>query len=175
MKKILIAAMIAFFVFGTTCAFAQYTTDPDKKDSKEDDAKKAPKGKKGEKRWFELLFFTVTPTTMTYEGGQITVSVTVSDNVDVQTVIAILIKPNGQQSPVHMTRVSGTPKDGEWRTSWIMPMNTGSNPLVYGVKVRASDTSKGFNSVESDPVTVTVAGKPKSDFKKPIQPMPGKK
>ncbi|MCX6690486.1 MAG: hypothetical protein NTW33_00185, partial [Methanoregula sp.] len=112
MKKILIAAMIAFFVFGTTYAFAQYTDDQDKKEEKKDDAKKAPKGKKGEKRWFELRSFTVTPTTMTYEGGQITVSVTVSDNVDVQTVIAILINPNGQQSQVHMTRVSGTPKDG---------------------------------------------------------------
>jgi hypothetical protein len=74
-----------------------------------------------------------------------------------------------------MTLVSGNLKDGEWRTSWIMPMNTGSDPLVYGVTVRASNTNKGPNSVESKPVTVTVAGKPQSDFKKPIQPMPGKK
>ena len=176
MKKILIAAMIAFFVFGTTCALAQYTTDPDKKDSKGENAKKAPKGKKGEKIDVPDLFsFTVTPTTMTYEGGQITVSVKVVDYDGVKTVIAILIKPNGQQSPVHMTLVSGDLKDGEWRTSWIMPMNTGSDPLVSGVTVKASNSNKGPNSVESKPVTVTVAGKPKSDFKKPVQPMPGKK
>jgi hypothetical protein len=110
---------------------------------------------------------------MTYEGSQITVSVKVIDYDGVKTVIAILIKPNGQQSPVHMTRVSGSQWDGEWRISWIMPMNTGSEPLVYGVKVRASDTNNYH--VVSDTVTVTVAGKPQSDFKKPIQPMPGKR
>jgi len=169
MKKILIAAMIAFFVFGTTCALA------------EDDIKKEGQDKKQKKDAAkkldlpELLFFTVTPTTMTYEGGQITVSVTVRDDDGVKTVIAILIKPNGQQSPVHMTLVSGNLKNGEWRISWIMPMNTGSDPLVYGVTVKASNSNKGPNSVESKPVTVTVAGKPKSDFKKPVQPMPGKK
>jgi len=43
-----------------------------------------------------LFFFTVTPTTMTDEGGQITVSVKVIDYDGVKTVIAILIKPNGQ-------------------------------------------------------------------------------
>jgi len=177
MKKILIAAMIAFFVFGTTCAFAQYTDDQDKKEESKDDAKKAPKGKQGGRKVLvpALSDFTVTPTIMTYEGGPITVSVHVSDSDGVKTVITTLIKPNGQQSPVHMTLVSGNLKDGKWQTSWIMPMNTGSDPLVYGVTIRASNINNAPNTVESKPVTVTVAGKPQSDFKKPIQPMPGKK
>jgi hypothetical protein len=45
--------------------------------------------------------------------------------------------------------------------------------LVYGVKARVSDISNDF--VESKTVTITVAGKPKSDFKKSIRLMPGKK
>ena len=45
--------------------------------------------------------------------------------------------------------------------------------MAYVVKVRVSDISNDF--VESKTVTITVAGKPESDFKKPIRLMPGNK
>jgi hypothetical protein len=82
--------MIAFFVFGTTCAFA------DDVPQKEGQDKKPQKNAAKKLDLPELFFFTVTPTTMTYEGSQITVSVKVIDYDGVKTVIAILIKPNGQ-------------------------------------------------------------------------------
>jgi hypothetical protein len=68
-------------------------------------------------------------------------SVMVRDNVAVHMVFAVLIKPESQKSPVHLNRVSGNSQDGESPISSVVSMNTGSYPLVYGVKVRALDTS----------------------------------
>ena len=162
MKKIMIAVLIACFAFVTKHAFAD--DSPAKVENN-----KPKKDTANEKL---TLRFNVMPTTITYEGGQISVSVDVRDKVPVKAVMAVLIKPDGQQSGVPLSLVSGTSLDGNWRISWDMPRNNGSDPLVYGIKVRAEDASNG--SVGSNTINVTVEGKPKSNVKIP-QPSPGKR
>jgi hypothetical protein len=162
MKKIMIAILFACFAFVTKQAFtddnpAKVEINKSKKDTGNDKEKPA-------------LRFSVTPTTMTYEGGQISVTADVLDKVPVKTVMATQIKPDGQQSAVPLSLVSGTSLDGKWQISWTMPQNNGSNPLVYGIKVRAEDASNGF--AVSNTINVTVQGKPKSDVRTP-QPSPG--
>ena len=105
----------------------------------------------------QLLSFTATPMTMTYEGGQITVAVKAADNVAVQGVTAILIKPDGTQSGVRVPQVSGSQQSGEWRTSWIMPTNWNKTPLIYGIKVTVADVDG--NLFYSQPLAITVSGK----------------
>jgi hypothetical protein len=164
MKKIIMAVLIACFAIVTKNAFtddnpAKVEINNSKKDTGSD--KENPS-----------LRFNVTPTTMTYEGGPISVSADVRDKVPVKTVIAVQIKPNGQQSAVPLSLASGTSLDGNWRISWTMPQNNGSNPLVYGIKLKAEDAGNG--SVVSNIMNVTVGGKPKSDVKTP-QPSPEKR
>jgi len=94
---------------------------------------------------------------MTYEGGQITVAVKAADNVAVQGVTAILIKPDGTQSGVRVPQVSGSQQSGEWQTSWIMPTNWNKTPLIYGIKVTVADVDG--NLFYSQPLAITVSGK----------------
>ena len=164
MKKITIAILFACFAFVTKHAFtddnpAKVEINKSKKDTGSDKEK-------------PILRFNVTPTTLTYEGGQISVTADVIDKVPVKTVMATQIKPDGQQSAVHLSLVSGTSLDGNWQISWTMPQNNGGNPLVYGIKVRAEDASN--SSIGSNTIDVTVEGKPKSNVKIP-QPSPGKR
>ena len=105
----------------------------------------------------QLLSFTATPMTMTYEGGQITVAVKAADNVAVQGVTAILIKPDGTQSGVRVPQVNGSQQSGEWQTSWIMPTNWNKTPLIYGIKVTVADVDG--NLFYSQPLAITVSGK----------------
>jgi hypothetical protein len=46
-----------------------------------------------------------------------------------------------------------------------MPMNTYSKPMVYNIKVTVADAAS--NIVSSQPLPVTVLGKPQSGLKKP--------
>jgi hypothetical protein len=131
----MIAVLIACFAFVTKHAFtddnpAKVENNSSKKDTGNDKEKLA-------------LRFIVTPTAMKCEGGQISVSADVRDKVPVKTVMAVLIKPDGQQSAVSLSLVSGTSLDGNWRISWTMPQNNGSNPLVYGIKAKAEDAGGG--------------------------------
>jgi hypothetical protein len=121
----------------------------------------------------QILTFNVSPMVFDYTGGKITVSASVSDDAAVKTVVAYEIKPDGQQSPVYLRLLNGTSSNGNWQISWDMLPNSGSDQLVYGVKVRAWDTSD--NWIESKTLTITVAGRPKSDVKKLTPYAPGKK
>ena len=154
MKRIVISALLSCFAFGY--AF----TDDDTPLRVQNDKK--GKASSGEKLAVRLA---VTPNTMTYEGGQVSVLATVHDSVPVKAVTAVQIKPDGRQSGVGLSLESGTPLDGNWRITWTMPQNNTSNPLVYGIKVRASDSNNA--SIESNTIDVTVDGRPKSDVKRP--------
>ena len=162
----MIAVLITCFAFVTKHAF----TD-DSPAKVENNSSKKDTGSNSDKDKLALRL-TVMPTTMTYEGGKISVSAFIRDKVPAKTVMAVLIKPDGQQSAVSLKLASGTSLDGTWETSWTMPQNNSSTPLVYGIKVRAEDTGSG--SVVSATTDVTVEGKPKSDVKTP-QPSPGKR
>ncbi len=168
MNKMIIAIMIACFALVPLCAFADDNPAKVEINKKNKDTT----GNKDDKEKLTLRLFNVMPTATTYEGGPISVSVDAHDNVPVKTVMAVLIKPDGQESAVHLNLVSGTSLDGHWQISWTMPKNTGSDTLVYGVKVRAEDASN--NSGVSNIMDVTVEGKPKSDLKTP-QTLPGKR
>ena len=161
MKRVVISALLSCFAFGY--AFADDDTPPRVQNDK--------KGKEssGEKLAVRLA---VTPNTMTYEGGQVSVLATVHDGVPVKAVTAVQIKPDGRQSGVALSLESGTPLDGNWRIAWIMPQNNTSNPLVYGVKVRAADSNNA--SVESNTIDITVEGRPQSDVMRP-KASPGKR
>jgi hypothetical protein len=115
----------------------------------------------------QLLSFIATPMNMTYQGGQISVDVRASDNVAVQSVTLILIKPDGSRSGVRMPLVNGTPQNGEWGYAWTMPMNTGSTALNYGIQVTVADSSSNIGY--SKTLIVTVAGKPSTNY---MQPQP---
>jgi len=114
-----------------------------------------------------LLSFIATPMNMTYQGGQITVDVRASDNVAVQSITLILIKPDGSRSGLRMPLVNGTPQNGEWGYAWTMPMNTGSTALNYGIQVTVVDSSGNIGY--SKTLIVTVAGKPSTNY---MQPQP---
>jgi len=103
----------------------------------------------------EIVSFNVTPMAFNYTGGNITASVKALDDVGVEQVRVILIKPNGQRSGTPpIARVSGTTKNGEWKHSWKMNPNTTATPQVYGIQVRVSDT--GGNLTTSQTISVTV-------------------
>lgn len=106
----------------------------------------------------KILAFTVAPQAFPAGGGGVTVSVKASDNIGVGAVELTLIHPNGQLAPMQMPLVGGTYADGEWRTGWNMWANQGTSQLVYQVKATVMDAAR--NTVSSQVLPITVAGKP---------------
>jgi hypothetical protein len=101
---------------------------------------------------------TVTPLTLPYSGGEVTLQVKGSDNIAVFHVTLIQIKPDGTQGGAIVPLTSGTPADGVWRWKWNMPnFNTTPNSQQHILKVRVEDSDG--NVVEATPITITVEAK----------------
>lgn len=105
----------------------------------------------------QIQSFTITPTSFSYDAGNITVAVRAADNVAVHSVTLHMIKPDGNPSGMRMPQVTGTAASGEWRVSFALPGNYSTSPVVWSMKVTAGDTSG--NLAGSQPVAVTVSGR----------------
>jgi hypothetical protein len=98
----------------------------------------------------QILGMTLTPQEMTAAGGEVIAVVRAADNIGVASVLLTLTKPDGQHSSMYMAQSSG-----EWRSSWSLWANTGSQPQIYGIQFTVKDAAG--NSVSSPPGRITVA------------------
>lgn len=110
----------------------------------------------------QLLSLYTNPGGFNYQGGNIGVYATAADNVAVQGVTLTLFKPDGTKSAIRMQKASGTSQNSQWATSWIVPVNTGSQQLTYAIKVDVVDSSGNILYYGQKPVTFTVDAKPAS-------------
>jgi len=119
----------------------------------------------------KIAAVTVNPTAFDYTGGQVTVSVTATDDIGVQTVTMYLTRPDGNRSGMRLPKTGGTMQSGEWKTAWTVPPNTGATPLTYWVQIAVADS--GTNMATSQPVSFTLPAAPQGakPFNKPsVQP-----
>jgi len=113
-----------------------------------------------------ILSFTIIPMTFDYIGGNITVSVNASADVDVAEVRLVIANPDGTRSAVpRIPLVGGTKKDGDWRYSWVMPNNDTTAPKVYGIQASVYDV--GGTMTTSQVLSVTVPAKPAGTLRLP--------
>jgi hypothetical protein len=101
---------------------------------------------------------TVTPTALTHQGGEVMLSLRAADNIGVVRVLLTQIRPSGEQNSGIVPLVSGTPTNGEWRTQWRIGANGATTAQTYTIKVKMTDAAG--NSVEAQPIALTVAGRP---------------
>jgi branched-chain amino acid transport system substrate-binding protein len=106
----------------------------------------------------ELGPVTVTPTALTHQGGEVALAVKAADNVGVARVLLTQTKPNGEQNSGIVSQVAGTQWGGVWRTNWRIAANSGTTAQTYTIKVKVNDVAG--NSVEAQPIALTVAGRP---------------
>lgn len=93
----------------------------------------------------------VTPASLTFNGGQINISATVSDTTGVQSVVAVIAKSGSTPVEVPMT-ASGT----TYTASYSIPANTSTTGQtnVYSVTVRATDTLNYSSTMAAGSVQV---------------------
>ena len=104
----------------------------------------------------------VTPRNLGADGGMVTVSADVTDNVGVGPVTATLTPPAGSPITVTLQQVTAlrkprVPGDGTYQGTLTVPANTAFSPLPYAVSVAAKDTSG--NAATADGGSVTVAAR----------------
>lgn len=93
----------------------------------------------------------VAPRSLLARGGVVTITATVTDDVAVSTVRAIITRPDGTQVPVNLTSQGGS----NYLGNYAVPANSGATPQNYQVVINAQDSSG--NPATADCGTVTVA------------------
>lgn len=81
-----------------------------------------------------------TPSSLTSDGGPITVSAVIQDNLAVQNAIIHLTSPDGRHTAGKLSMASGTAVNGEWKITWSVPANRTVNPQQYSVQISAADS-----------------------------------
>jgi probable HAF family extracellular repeat protein len=95
----------------------------------------------------------VTPDALPAAGGQFTVTATVTDDVGVTSVTALVSGPNAV-CPVVMTLQSGSATNGVYQGAFNVPANPTETSQLYDVDVKAQDGLDGCTTVDCETVTV---------------------
>lgn len=89
-------------------------------------------------------------------GGNVTVTVQVTDNVGVAKILSSRLKSDGTGNTSTMNLSSGSAANGTWTITWPMAANTNPTPVSYTIKVWAVDAAN--NVTNATPRTVVVSG-----------------
>lgn len=91
----------------------------------------------------------VSPRSVAYSGGTVTVTATITDNVGVSTATAYFSSMSGSTSTM-LSRQSGN----TWRGSATLPANGTAKDLVYSIYIAADDAAGNMDSDVCGDVTV---------------------
>jgi len=94
----------------------------------------------------------VTPRALLARGGTVTITATVTDDVAVNSVRAVITRPDGVQVPVALASQGGNNYQGTYAVS----PNAGATAQSYQVEIRALDNSGNQATVDCGAVTVAV-------------------
>lgn len=100
--------------------------------------------------------FTVTPETLGFAGGNVTLTVLAADNAGVTRILMTTRHPDGHSGSAQVPMSGGTAANGTWSITFALGGNATSAPVSYAFTISASDLDG--NTSKAGPRTVVVAG-----------------
>jgi hypothetical protein len=94
----------------------------------------------------------VTPRALLAAGGTVTITASVTDDMAVSTVRALITRPDGTLTSVTLSAQGGNNYQG----TFAVPANTGGNPQTYQVEIRATDNSGNQSTADCGSFIVAI-------------------
>jgi hypothetical protein len=111
--------------------------------------------------------FTITPETLGYAGGNVTLTVKAADNAGVGRIMMTTRHPDGHSGSALVPMTGGTAANGTWSISFGLGGNTTASPLSYTFTIAASDADG--NTTNAGPKAIVVAVRGAQPFKPQMQ------